>query len=170
MAATHSPATPATRIEEVVERYCDAFDRRDVEAALQLFTDDAVLVWAPKRAFAGKDGVRQALEWDISLSPTARTQASGVGVLAKGNVAVMESVVHESAEGIAYECPVVTVFEFSEDLKIRRLRSYYDKLGIMHQVGNKYPGIKGWALKKLINYLVAQGETGLEQPRVANGA
>ena len=168
MTVTDSEAT-GRGVEEIVERYRDAFDRRDVEAALELFADDAVLVWAPKRAFVGKAGVRQALEWDVSLSPTARTQLSGVGVLVKGDTAVVESVVHESADGIAYECPVLTVFELGEDRKIRRLRAYYDKLGIMQEVGSKYPGIKGWVLKRVINLLVAQGEKGLDRPRAARG-
>lgn len=156
------PRTGDRDVEEVVERYRDAFDRRDVEAAIELFADDASLAWAPRRAFTGKAGVRQALEWDVSLSPSARTELSGIGVLVRGNVAVMEGVVHESAEGIDYACPVVTVFELGDDHRIRSLRAYYDKLGILHDVAGAYPGAKGWLLRKLVNFLVAQGEKGLD--------
>ena len=82
----------------------------------------------------------------------------------------MERAVEASAEGIAYQYPIVTIFELGEDGKIRRMRSYYDKLAITQQVGNEYPGIKGWVLKKLVNFLVAEGEKGLERPEAAKNA
>jgi len=58
-------------------RFRNAYDRRDVDAALDLFADDAVLAFAP-RAFKGKDEMRQGLEWDSRLSPTSKTRLSGI--------------------------------------------------------------------------------------------
>lgn len=175
MAETNATATDvhgtdsARGVDEVVERFRDAYDRRDVEGVLELVADDVVWVLAPG-AFKGKEGVRQYLDWDRRLSPTVTSRSSSIGVLVKGNIAVMETLAEASAEGISYEYPVVTIFELGEDRKIRRIRSYYEKLGIMQQVANKYPGIKGWVLKKLINFIVAQGEKGLEQPESAKMA
>ncbi|HXZ76567.1 MAG TPA: hypothetical protein VEH31_37635 [Streptosporangiaceae bacterium] len=44
---------------------------------------------------------------------------------------------------------------------IRRERSYYDKLGLEQRVAAKAPGMKGWAFRELINFMVAQGQKGL---------
>jgi ketosteroid isomerase-like protein len=70
-------------VRDVLERFRDAYDRRDVDGAVELFADDAVLVFAP-RTFNGKDEIRHGLEWDAKLSPTSRTRLSGIEVLAKG--------------------------------------------------------------------------------------
>ncbi len=159
----------ANAVARVVERWRDAYERRDVEGALELVADDAVWVLAPG-AFTGRPEIRRVLEWDVALSPTLRGRLSGIGILVKGNVAVMERLAEASAEGIPYQYPIVTIFELGDDTKIRRIRSYYDKLAIMQQVGNKYPGIKGWVLKKLTNFLVGLGKKGLEQPKAPNHA
>ena len=142
MAVTDSTDTGQQRIDselavrDVVERFRDAYDRRDVDGALELFADNAELVLAP-RAFQGKADIRHGLEWDARLSPVSKTRLSGIEVLAKGNVAVVECVVQQTAEGIGYECPVVTVIELGDDRKIRRMSSYYDRLAIMQQVAKK---------------------------------
>jgi ketosteroid isomerase-like protein len=152
-------------VRDVLERFRDAYDRRDVDGAVELFADDAVLVFAP-RTFNGKDEIRHGLEWDAKLSPTSRTRLSGIEVLAKGNVAVAEGVVQQTADGIGYECPVVTVIELGDDHKIRRMSSYYDRLAIMQQVAAKSSGLRGEASKRLVNLLVSQAEQGLKRPEV----
>lgn len=146
---------------DVIERFRDAYDRRDVDRALELFADDAVLVFAP-RAFTGRDDIRHALEWDARLSPTSGTRPAGIEVLAAGHVGVVESVVRQTAGGVGYECPVVSIFELGDDGRIKRLSSYYDRLGILRQVAGASPGIKGRALRTVVDALTAQAEKGLE--------
>ena len=163
----HGAAERST--EEIVERFRRAYDERDVEGALGLLADDAVWVVAPG-AFKGKEGVRRVLEWDARLSPTARTRPSGIGLLVKDDVAVNETVIEETFEGVRCEYPCLTVFELDEDRKIRRMRSYYEKLGIMQQIAMRYPGIKGWLFRKLVNLVVAQGEKGLDRSGVTDRA
>ena len=169
MAATDSTAPnqqvidPELPARDVLERFRNAYDRRDVDGALELFADDAVLVFAP-RAFTGKDEIRHGLEWDARLSPTSKTRLSGIQVLAKEHVAVVESVVQQTADGIPYECPVVTVIELGDDRKITRMSSYYDRLAILQQVANKSSGLRGRVFKNLVNSLVSQAEKGVERP------
>ena len=159
-----------TTVARVVDRWREAYDRRDVEGVLDLMADDVVWVLAPG-AFTGKEEVRRFLEWDARLSPTVGGRLSGIGILVKDNVvAVMERLAEASAEGITYHYPIVTIFELGDDGKIRRMRSYYDKLAIIQRVANTYPGVKGWVLKKLVHFLVAQGEKGLERPGAAKSA
>ena len=171
MAVTDSTATgqqgidPELAVRDVVECFRKAYDRRDVDGALELFADDAVLVFAP-RAFKGKDDIRHGLGWDAQLSPTSTSRLSGIELLAKANVAVVESVVQQTAEGIGYECPVVTVIELGDDRKIRRMSSYYDRLAIMQQVASKASGPRGGAFKRLVNILVSPAEKGLKRTEI----
>ena len=151
------------RIQELVEQYEDASERRDVPALLELFADDAVIVIA-SGAFRGKEGVRQVLEWDVRTAPTVRYRPMGVGLLVKGNVAVREVVVETTYEGIEYEYANLVAFEFNDDGKIRARRSYYDKLGIEQRIARRYPGIQGYLFRLMLDYLVSQGEKGLRKP------
>ncbi len=66
-------------------------------------------------------------------------------------------------QGRAYEYPLVRVFEIGDDSKIGRLRVCFDKLGIGQHVARQYPGIGGWIFRKLINFVVGQGEKGLRR-------
>ena len=97
----------------------------------------------------------------MRTSPKAAYRLTGIGVLTVANVAVREAMVEQVWEGISYEYPALTVIEFNDEGKIRRVRSYYDKLGLEQRVAAKAPGMKGWAFRKLINFMVAQGQKGL---------
>jgi ketosteroid isomerase-like protein len=134
-------------VRDVVERFSNAYDHRDVDGAPAPFADDAVLVFAP-RAFKGKEEIRHGLEWDARISPTSQTRLSGIEVLVKADVAVVEGVVRQSADGIGYECPVVTVIELGDDDKIRRLSSYYDRLEIVRQVANNSSGLRAGGVQE----------------------
>lgn len=146
-----------------VEEFSDAYQARDVDRLLALFTDDAEVTAAPG-TFRGTDEIRRFFEWDVRLSPTASVRRTGIGVLVAGQRAVRESVIAATAEGIPYELPGLSVFEFESDGRIRRLRSYYDKLALLDRIASRYPGIKGRIFRRLTGYLVAQGEKGLERP------
>ena len=154
-------ADPAS-IRKAVEGYVEAFARRDVDRALEFFSDDAEMI-EPPGTFQGKEGVRQLLEWDVRLSPVAKSRPLGIRLLIKDNVAVREEVLEQTYEGRPYEYPLVQVFEIDDDGKIRRLRVYCDRLGMEQQVAMRYPRIMGWVFRKLINFLVAQAEKGLRR-------
>jgi ketosteroid isomerase-like protein len=153
------------RIRELVGQYEAASERRDVKAMLELFADDAVIVIAPG-AFRGKEAIRRVLDWDARTSPIVRCRPLGLGLLIKGNTAVREVVVETAYEGIAYEYANLVAFEFNDDGKIRARRSYYDKLGIAQRIARHLPGIQGYLLRLMVNYLVSQGEKGLHTPVV----
>lgn len=156
---------PALGIDLVsrTKEFEDAYVARDVDRLLALFADDAELTWAPG-TFRGKDEIRKALEWDVRLSPTASVRDVGCGMVVSGQTVVWERVVSSTAEGIPYEEPAVTVYQFDGEGRIVRLRSYYDKLALMHQVASRYPGVKGWVFRKVTGYLVALGSKGLDVP------
>lgn len=148
-------------IVSTIEEFRDAYVARDVERMLALFADDAELTWAAG-TFRGKDAIRKVFEWDIRLSPTAEVRDAGCGVVASGRTVVWERVVSLTADGVPYEEPAVTVYELDDEGRIVRLRSYYDKLALMHQVASGYPGVRGWVLRRVTGFLVALGSRGLD--------
>jgi ketosteroid isomerase-like protein len=80
--------TDPASVRNAVEGYIEAFARRDVEKALEFFSEDAEMT-EPPGTFKGKEGVRQLLE--RHLGGTARGQASLVGKLyAEGPFSVRE--------------------------------------------------------------------------------
>ena len=149
-------------VAEIVSSFAAAYTARDVDAVVGLFAEDGDWRVGPG-TFAGKDAVRRLFEWDVGLSPSLTSEEEGVGIVVKGNVAVRECRIAQTTEGIPVDYPVLTVFEVNGDGKLQHVRSYYDKLGLMHDIAQKYPGIKGWLFKKTVNMLVAQGEKGLKQ-------
>ena len=152
---------PESGLAGRIEEYRDAYQARDVDRLLALFADDAQVTAAPG-TFRGKDAIRKLLDWDARLSPTASVRDTGIGVLISGQTVVWEHVISLTYENIPYEEAATKVVEFDEGGKIRRLRSYYDKLAIMDQIASRYPGIQGRIFRKLTGYLVAQGSKGLD--------
>lgn len=145
-----------------VERFRDAYLRRDVDGMTALFSDDAELVAAPG-SFRGKDAIRKFLQWDADLSPTARVDDVGVGVAVAGRTTVVwERVLHLTYEGIPYREDAATILEFGDSGLIRRYRSYYDKLAVVDQVASGLPGAAGWFTKQVVQVVVAVGSQGLE--------
>ena len=84
----------------VVEEYRDAYQARDVERMMKLFADDAELVWAAG-AFRGKDAVRQVLEWDVRLSPTAVVRDAGMGAIGAERTVVPAALGSSSASSVS---------------------------------------------------------------------
>jgi len=149
-------------VERIVARFGEAYDGRDIDGVVELFAEDGDWRVGPG-TFTGKDEVRHLLEWDVGLSPTLTSQEEGVGILAKGDVGFREHLIQATAEGIPVAYPCLSVLEVNEEGRIQHVRSYYDKLGIMHDVASKYPGVKGWFFRKMVNTLVALGEKGLKR-------
>jgi ketosteroid isomerase-like protein len=146
---------------DLVERFQQRYAARDIDGIMALLADDAVLTWAAG-TFRGKAKVRKVMEWDFELSPSARVELTGIGIVTGDRLAVAERVVYLTADGIPYEEPAVTVFEVDDHGLIVKMRSYYDKLGLMHQIASKYPGVKGRLFRAMTGFLVKMGSQGLD--------
>ena len=151
------------KVEGVVSTFREAYDARDIDAVVELFAEDGD--WSVSLGtFTGEKELRRLLEWDVGLSPSLSSREFGMGLVAKGNLAVNERVIEQKIESVRIAYPVLTAFELNDVGKIQHARSYYDKLGILRQVANELPGIKGWFFKTLVNFVAAQGEKGIERP------
>jgi len=149
-------------VQAVANRFRDAYDARNVDAFVELFAERGDWTLGAG-TFVGKAAIRRVLEWDVRFSPTASSRPLGITSVVSGNVAVNERLLEQSAEGIPYTCPAVTVLELNEAGEIEHARSYYDRLAIFGQVASTYPGIKGWLFRRIINFMIGQAEKGVER-------
>ena len=149
------------RTAEVVQQFRRAYVDRNVDKMMECFADDAVVI-VGVGTFRGPREIRRFLAWDVGLSPSMESRDVGIGLLIAGSVAVQESVIDATYEGIGYQHPVATMYEIDGTGKIGRLASYYDKLAINQQIAAKYPGGRGWIFRKMVDTLVSQGRKGLE--------
>jgi ketosteroid isomerase-like protein len=153
--------TNETLARDLVERYRQAYEERDVEHLAELFAADAELTWAGG-TFRGQKDIRRVLEWDARQSPTAAVTDSGVGIVVAGRTIVWERVVHLAYEGVPFDERAVTVIELDDTGLIAGLRSYYDKLDVLDQIASGSPGVQGRVFRMLTGWLVRQGSKGLD--------
>lgn len=146
-------------VRETVQAFHEAFQARNVEALAAAFSPDAEFTAAPG-TFRGRDEVRAVVQWSVDLSPIAVVRDTG-GIVVQGRTAIWEGEIAERYEGIDYSYPIVEVYEFDDDLKIRRLHNYYDKLAILRQIAAGLHGVQGVIYRFLLQRVVDAGETGL---------
>lgn len=108
---------------EVVQDFCAAWSRLDIEELIAYFTDDAVYHNMPGPPVQGGAAVRRAIEsflrgWD-------RTEWQVVNIAANGNVVFAERLDRTDAGDRHVDLPVVGVFELEGD-RIRAWRDYFD--------------------------------------------
>ena len=79
----------ADTVELAVAGLDDAFNRRDLDAVLAYYEDDAVLMVEPGRSIAGKDELRGFFELFLGSESTARQDV--VRVISNGDLALFLS-------------------------------------------------------------------------------
>jgi len=114
----------ASRKQELVRHFCNAFSRRDPEEILEYFTDDAVYHNMPMPPVQGKAGIKTVL--DMFLKPAESVEFIILKIAEGEDGAVLtERVDKFSLGGKKVELPVMGVFEL-EGGKISAWRDYFD--------------------------------------------
>ncbi|HEX9960887.1 MAG TPA: SgcJ/EcaC family oxidoreductase [Pyrinomonadaceae bacterium] len=109
-------------IEETVRKLDEAFNRRDIEAVLDFYEEDSVVVLEPNRLARGKAEIRAAFEWVFKLEGEAKQIKTNV--IETGDVALFISKWTFSGKapgGMAFmrESIAVSVFRRQADGKWR---------------------------------------------------
>ncbi len=114
----------ASRKQELVRHFCNAFSRRDPEEILEYFTDDAVYHNMPMPPVQGKAGIKTVL--DMFLKPAESVEFIILKIAEGEDGAVLtERLDKFSLGGKKVELPVMGVFEL-EGGKISAWRDYFD--------------------------------------------
>lgn len=108
---------------QLVERFCDAWKQRDIDAILAFFADDAVYHNIPIEPARGLDAIRGVLE--MFVPPAEEIDFEIHHLAADGDVVFTERTDRFVMNGKAVALPVAGVFEV-QDGKITAWRDYFD--------------------------------------------
>jgi limonene-1,2-epoxide hydrolase len=110
--------------EDVVRRFCAAFDRRDVDELCAFFAPDAVYHNIPVAPVVGIDAIRESLKSFVPATPYIEFEIHRLA--AAGAVVLTERTDRMELGGRAIELPVAGVFELDDDGRITAWRDYFD--------------------------------------------
>lgn len=123
----------ASTPESVVREFCRVVARRDVDALLGFFTEDAVYHNIPLAPLTGREAIASTLAQFIT--PATRVEFNIVGLATTGATVFTERVDRFDIAGKHVELPVMGAFEVTPDGKIRAWRDYFDMQQFTSQLG-----------------------------------
>lgn len=121
-AGSTGSSRPATEPDEVVRAFVAAIERKDIDAALALVTEDVVYDNVPIGAVTGPDGIRGALSRLLGAEQIEWVTRRQV---ADGDVVMNERVDRFQLDGRWVEIPVAGLFVL-RDGRIALWRDYFD--------------------------------------------
>lgn len=113
---------------QIVTRFCDTWERRDIDELLAFFADDAVYHNVPLDPAVGLEAIRATIELFIGMAPEIRFEI--VRQLTDGDVVMNERVDYLTVGDKTVALPVAGVFEI-RDGKISLWRDYFDMATFM---------------------------------------
>jgi len=114
----------ATREEELIRRYFDAFNNHDLDGVIACFHSEPVVVDSDGRRHEGVDAVRRLYRFQFSLAADGRCDLrSLVGHAGRG---MAESLYHGTLDrdGTAIRALGAEVFEFADE-RIKEIRDHH---------------------------------------------
>lgn len=125
--------TAAMTPESVVRDFCRAVERRDVDALVAYFTDDAVYHNIPLAPLTGRDAIAGTLTQFIA--PASLVEFEVRALATTGSTVLTERVDRFVIAGKRIELPVMGAFEVTADGKISAWRDYFDMQQFTSQLG-----------------------------------
>jgi limonene-1,2-epoxide hydrolase len=117
--------------EEVVLSFCSEWERGDIGAVLDYFTEDAVYHNIPVEPVSGRDAIKATI--DGFMNGVDKVEFRVGNVAAKGGVVMTERVDVFHTARATIELPVMGTFEV-RDSKIAAWRDYFDLNQFMSQL------------------------------------
>jgi len=138
---------------DILRSFARALESRDVEKTVGFFSQDAVYE-TPNGTFKGSAEIRRYFQWMFTTNSEIRVTESGVGILALGDKAAFEHVLHGTFRGQTWEMPILCTYEL-RDGKVKRMLTVYDRLSLARQVG------KGVMARRAVGAVIKAAEKGL---------
>ena len=114
----------ATDAEKVVNEFCNAWPRKNIEELLGFFTEDAVYHNIPMEPLRGKAAIKAGINTFLPMAKSLHFKV--LHTASAGNVVMNERVdVFDLGNGKTISLPVAGVFEVSGG-KIAAWRDYFD--------------------------------------------
>jgi uncharacterized protein (TIGR02246 family) len=136
------------QLKNIVRSFLQASASRDVNKAISLVADDAVMVsWG--KTFKGKASIRKYLESMIANTSDNRITETGVGIVTQGDTAIVEHIVAGTVKGKKFNTPVVCIYELKNN-KIQMIRGFNDRLDMAEQATT---GFTHWMVTRMTRAL-----------------
>jgi len=116
---------------DVVREFCALWEKGDLDAIVESFTDDAVYHNIPVAPVTGKDAIRATIAGFTGGVDTIEFRV--LNISADGNVVLTERVDAFITSTVTIELPVMGTFEVKGD-KIAAWRDYFDMNQFMSQL------------------------------------
>ena len=116
--------------EAVVEAFCAAWSKRDVDDIMSYFADDAVYHNIPIEPAVGRDAIRAVIE--MFVPPADAIEFTTHLMMSDGDMVFTERTDRFVTGGKTVDLPVAGVFEI-RDGKIVAWRDYFDLQMFMNQ-------------------------------------
>ena len=116
---------------DVVREFCALWEKGDIDAIVESFTDDAVYHNIPIAPVTGKEAIRATIAGFTGGVDTIEFRV--LNISADGNVVMAERVDAFITPGHTIELPVMGTFEVKGD-KIAAWRDYFDMNQFMSQM------------------------------------
>jgi limonene-1,2-epoxide hydrolase len=117
---------------DVVQSFCDAWVKGDLDALIEFFTDDAVYHNIPLDPVTGKDAIRATIAGFTGGVDSVEFRV--LAIAANGNVVLTERVDVFNLPATTISLPVMGAFEVTPDGKIAAWRDYFDMNQFMSQM------------------------------------
>ena len=118
---------------DVVREFCALWEKGDLDAIVESFTEDAVYHNIPVAPVTGKDAIRATIAGFTGGVDTIEFRV--LNISADGNVVMTERVDAFITSTVTIELPVMGTFEV-QDGKIAAWRDYFDLNQYMSQLQN----------------------------------
>ncbi len=116
---------------ELVRNFCAAWEKGDVDALMEYFTDDAVYHNIPVAPVTGKDAIKATFA--MFTTGVERVEFRVLHIVGDGDVVLTERVDVFVLPNATIELPVMGTFEV-RDGKIAAWRDYFDLNQYMQQI------------------------------------
>jgi len=116
---------------DVVREFCALWEKGDLDAIVDSFTDDAVYHNIPVAPVTGKDAIRATIAGFTGGVDTIEFRV--LNISADGNIVLTERVDAFITSTVTIELPVMGTFEVKGD-KIAAWRDYFDMNQFMSQL------------------------------------
>jgi ketosteroid isomerase-like protein len=115
---------PMKNEEVLLRMYVDRFNAHDIEAVMDCFDDDAVVIDHEGRRFEGRDAIRGFYEWQFRVIPDGRCELRHVVSQPGSGMAETRFIGTVSQTGKTVEALGPEVATFAGN-KIKELRDYH---------------------------------------------
>ena len=97
--------------ESAIRNFIGALEKKDVQAALAFFTDDAT--WMTNEGtFRGKEEIREYVQWTLDSLDDLTFAEDGIGILVEGDKAVYQHVYEGTYQGNRIKTYGVCTYQF----------------------------------------------------------